>query len=81
MVGGTGVQNGSESFLYGQAQAGKNGSGEAMVNPINGHRDMGGQVRGMNVYDREQMQRVGEQDEDGGHGRSRGFWSVLCCRG
>ncbi|KAF9565376.1 kinase-like protein [Agrocybe pediades] len=80
-LNGNGQQNGSESFLYGQAQAGKNGSGEAMVNPLNGHRDLSGQVRGMNVYDREQMQRGGEQDGDDGHGRSRGFWNVLCCRG
>lgn len=34
----------------------------------------------MTVYDREQMERVGEQDEDGGHGRRRGFWGSLCCR-
>ena len=78
---GNGHLNGSESFLYGQAQAGKNGSGEGMANP--GQREMGGQgqVRGMGMYDRDQMQRVGEQDEDGGHHRPRGFFSILCCRG
>ena len=76
---GNGHLNGSESFLYGQAQAGKNGSGEGTTNP--GQREMGGQVRGMGMYDRDQMQRVGEQDEDGGHHRPRGFFSILCCRG
>ncbi|KAF8899896.1 kinase-like domain-containing protein [Gymnopilus junonius] len=73
--------NGSESFLYGQAQAGKSGSGgEGTTLPGNGQRDMAG-VRGMGMYDRDQMQRGGQQDDDGGHGRRRGFWSVLCCRG
>jgi len=70
---------GSESFLYGQQQAGKNGSGSREDTTIAGQRDLGGQVRGMGMFDREQMQRVGEQDEDGGHGR-KGIWSALCCR-
>ncbi|KAJ7510437.1 kinase-like protein [Mycena galericulata] len=56
--------NGSESFLYGQQQ----GSGALAV---------GGTARGMGIYD--QMERVGEQDE-GGHGRRKGFWAALCCR-
>ncbi|KAJ7116437.1 kinase-like domain-containing protein [Mycena epipterygia] len=56
--------NGSESFLYGQQQ----GSGPLAV---------GSTARGMGVYD--QMERVGEQDE-GGHGRRKGFWAALCCR-
>lgn len=73
--------NGSESFLYGQAQAGKNGSGEATTTAGTHQRDLGGQVKNMGIYDREQMQRVGEQDQDGGHGRPKGFWSLLCCRG
>jgi casein kinase 1 len=38
-----------------------------------------GGVRGMAVYDRDQMNGVGDQDEDG-HGRKGGFWSVICCR-
>ncbi|KAJ7086129.1 kinase-like protein [Mycena belliarum] len=56
--------NGSDSFLYGQQQQ---GSGPMAV---------GGTARGMNVYD--QMERVGEQNED--HGRPRGFWAAMCCR-
>lgn len=78
LANGNGHLNGSESFLYGQIPTGKNGSGEA-VNP--GQRDMNGQIRNMGVYgEREQMQRVGEQDEDGGHGRPKGLFSFLCCR-
>ncbi|KAH9481485.1 Casein kinase I-like protein 1 [Psilocybe cubensis] len=83
-LGANGHMNGSESFLYGQAQAGKNGSGEATTAAGTGQKDLHGQVRngmGMGMYDREQMQRVGDQGEDGGHGRPKGFWSVLCCRG
>ena len=38
-----------------------------------------GGVRGMAVYDRDQMNGTGDLDEDG-HGRKVGFWSVLCCR-
>jgi casein kinase 1 len=72
--------NGSESFLYGQAQAGKNGSASRENTTIAGAnpRDMGGQVRGMAMYDRDQMQRGGEQDD--GHGRRKGFLAALCCR-
>jgi casein kinase 1 len=71
------LQNASESFLY--AQQAKNGtdSREGTTNgtapPITS--------RGMPMYDREQMQRVGEQDEDGHGGRKRGLWAGLCCRG
>lgn len=82
MHSGNGHMNGSESFLYGQAQAGKNGSGsreETTIAGGTGQREVGGQVRSMGMFDRGQMQRVGEQDEDGGHGR-KGFWSALCCR-
>jgi len=81
MHSGNGHINGSESFLYGQPQAGKNGSGSREETTIagTGQREHGGQVRGMGMFDREQMQRVGEQDEDGGHGQ-KGFWSLLCCR-
>ena len=64
------MNGGSESFLYGQPQAGKNGTGSpeetTVAEPVV-------RVRG---FDR--MQRVGERDEDGGHGR-KGFWSNLCC--
>lgn len=73
---------GSESFLYGQGPTGKNGtnSREGTATGGTAQREFASGVRGMNIYDREQMQRVGEQDEDGGHGRRRGFWSTLCCR-
>lgn len=78
---GNGVPgNGSESFLYGaQHKAGTN-SGDLTTGGT-GTRDLhgpAGAARGMTVYD--QMERVGEQDEDGGHGRRRGFWAALCCR-
>jgi casein kinase 1 len=81
MHSGNGHMNGSESFLYGQPQTGKNESGSREETTIagTGQRELGGQVRAMGMFDREQMQRVGEQDEDGGHGR-KGFWSALCCR-
>lgn len=75
---GNGV-NGSESFLYGQAQAGKAGSASrenATLGGVN-PRVTDAQVRGMNMYDREQMQR-GEQDDS--HGRRKGFFAALCCR-
>lgn len=70
--------NESRSFLYGQLQTGKNGSASPDEAMITGTRHPGGQARGM-MFDREQMQRGGEQDEDGGHGR-KGIWSILCCR-
>ncbi|KAF9000714.1 kinase-like protein [Cyathus striatus] len=70
---GPGALNGSESFLYGQGQTIKNDSREIMNDMMNG-------PRGMNMYDREQMQKASGQDEDGGHGRRRGFWAALCCR-
>jgi casein kinase 1 len=79
MHSGNGHMNGSESFLYGQPQAGKNGSGSREETTIAGTGQRDGQMRGMGMFDREQMQRVGEQDEEGGHGR-KGFWSALCCR-
>ncbi|GAW07796.1 kinase-like protein [Lentinula edodes] len=78
---GNGIpNNGSESFLYGQMPKGPN-SREGTTTGGTGTRDIHapGPVRSMAVYD--QMGRVGEQDEDGGHGRKRGFWAALCCRG
>ncbi|KAF8149835.1 kinase-like protein [Crassisporium funariophilum] len=70
--------NGSESFLYGQQQAGKPGNGSRDGTTLAGFDPMGS--RGMHMHDRERMQRVGEQDEDGGHGRRKGFFGALCCR-
>ncbi|KAA1467565.1 kinase-like protein [Dentipellis sp. KUC8613] len=40
-----------------------------------------GRANGLAVYDREQMARVGEQDDEGhGNGKKKGFWAVFCCR-
>lgn len=75
---GNAAHNGSDTYLYGQ-NPGKNGT-HSRDTTTAGTRDLSGGARGMGVYDREQMQRVGEQDEDGGHGRRRGFWSAICCR-
>jgi casein kinase 1 len=76
---GHGPANPSDSFLYGQVP-GKNGSRDGTMTAGTGPREVHapGAVRGMAVYDREQMQRVGEQDEDG-HGRRKGIFA-LCCR-
>ncbi|CAL1716470.1 unnamed protein product [Somion occarium] len=80
---GTPVPNTSDPFLYGQTQPGKGtNSREGTATGGTGARgeQMNG-VRGMTMYDREQMARVGEQDEEG-HGapRKRGFWAAFCCR-
>lgn len=73
--------NGSESFLYNQGQ-GKNGtnSRDGTTTGGTGTRDLHGLTgpRGMAVYDRDQMARVGEQDED--IGRKKGFFALFCCR-
>ena len=73
--------NGSESFLYG-GHPGKTGT-NSREGTATRDKDMMGTpgARGMAMYDREQMQRVGENDEDGGHGRRNGFFSAFfCCR-
>ncbi|RDX57393.1 kinase-like protein [Lentinus brumalis] len=71
--------NNSDSFMYGQGAA-KNGTASREGTTTAGTRQEGtnGQARGM-VYDREQMERVGEQDEHG-MGRKKGFWAAFCCR-
>ncbi|KAF8223836.1 kinase-like protein [Tricholoma matsutake] len=77
---GNGMQlNSSDTYLFGQTvgKPGTNSRDTTMGGTV--PKDAPG-VRTMGVYDREQMQRVGEQDEDGGHGRPRGFWAALCCR-
>jgi len=66
--------HGSDSFLYGQ-QPGKNGSGSPEETGVKLQREPGGQAGA--VFD--QMQRVGEHDEDADHGR-KGIWATLCCR-
>lgn len=68
--------NGSESFLYGQQQGQQKNGTTSRDGTMTANGTAG--ARGMGMYD--QMERVGEQDEDGGHGRRRGFWSALCCR-
>lgn len=74
--------NGTDSFVYGQQ--GKNGTnsreGTTTAGTAANRETLGGTgTRGMGMYDREQMARVGEQDEHGG--RNRGFWAAFCCRG
>ena len=66
--------------MYGQGQ-GKNGTASREGTTTAGTRQegMNGQTRAMGVYDREQMERVGEQDEHG-TGRKKGFWAAFCCR-
>ncbi|KIY72407.1 kinase-like protein [Cylindrobasidium torrendii FP15055 ss-10] len=75
---GSGLPNTSESFLYGGQPNGKDApSRNGTTNT--GPRDLHAGGRGMAMYDRDQMGRLGEQDED--TGRKGGFWSLLCCRG
>jgi casein kinase 1 len=78
LLNGTGaINNGSETFLYPGAT--KNVTSSRDCIPGTPRELNAGAVRGMAVYDRDQMGRAGEHDEDG-HGRKGGFWSVLCCR-
>lgn len=75
---GTPVPGTADPFLYGQKGA---NSREGTATGTSRGDQMNG-VRGMSMYDREQMARVGEQDEEG-HGAPRkkgGFWAALCCR-
>ncbi|KAI0783584.1 kinase-like domain-containing protein [Abortiporus biennis] len=75
----------SDSFMYGSQAPGKAGtaSREGTANgvvPNRGDQMIGS--RGMNMYERDQMARVGEQDEEG-HGAQpgkKGFWAAFCCR-
>ena len=71
--------NNSESFMYGQGP-GKAGTASREGTTTAGTRQdgMGGQTRGMAVYD--QMARVGEQDEHGLGRKKGGFWAAFCCR-
>ncbi|KAL1949363.1 hypothetical protein VTO73DRAFT_8244 [Trametes versicolor] len=75
--------NNSESFMYGQNGQGKNGTASREGTTTGGtgtRQEMNGPgTRGMGLYDREQMERVGEQGEHGG-GRKKGFWAAFCCR-
>ena len=58
------MNGGSVSILYGKPLDGKNGT-EGTIDVSRG-------------FDGGQMQTVGVQGDDGGHGR-KGFWSNLCC--
>ncbi|EIM90811.1 kinase-like protein [Stereum hirsutum FP-91666 SS1] len=76
-TGGSYAPNGQSGSLAALANGKKNGDArEGALSPREGR------ANGMAVYDREQMARVGEQDEDGhGGGRKKGgFWSLFCCR-
>lgn len=66
-----------EPYSYGREQMGKPGATSRENMAGNGPPVMAA-VRGMGMYDGDHMQPI-ERDEDG-HGRRRGFWSVLCCR-
>ena len=70
--------NNSDSFLYGQGAA-KNGTASREGTTTAGTRELN-QTRGMTVYDRDQMERVGEQDEHGLGRKKGGFWAAFCCR-
>ncbi|KAH0585105.1 hypothetical protein H2248_008366 [Termitomyces sp. 'cryptogamus'] len=72
--------NGSDTYLYAQAHHKNGNNSRETTTAGTATRDLSG-TRAMGIYDREQMQRVGEQHEEGGHGRGRGFWATLCCRG
>ena len=66
--------------MYGQG-AGKPGtaSREGTTTAVTRQEGMNSQAR-MGVYDREQMARVGEQDEHGMGRKKGGFWAAFCCR-
>ncbi|KZT29809.1 kinase-like protein [Neolentinus lepideus HHB14362 ss-1] len=69
--------NGNDAYLYGaQGKAGTN-SREGTTTGTAVHPGS----RGVGMYSGEQMQRLGEQDEEGhGQGRKKGFWAAFCCR-
>ena len=75
-----GHANGSGSFMYGSpVPPGKNGT-ESTANGGPVTKDAMG-IRNMSVYDRDQMRRMGRQDDDVGRsGRNPGLWDIFCCR-
>jgi casein kinase 1 len=76
LLNGSAVNNGSGSLVYGGFPKNRADSRDGSGTP----REMtAGGARGMVVYDRDQIHRVGDQDQDE-HGRKGGFWGVLCCR-
>jgi casein kinase 1 len=77
---GNGIQhNSSDTYLFGQTGVKTGTNSRDTTTAGTAPKDIHG-VRAMRIYDQEQMQRVGEQDEDGGHGRPHGIWAALCCR-
>ncbi|KAL0954593.1 hypothetical protein HGRIS_003553 [Hohenbuehelia grisea] len=66
--------SGTDPYTYGQSQA-KHRTDSRDGTSNGGPGALNGGPRAMGVYDREQMQRVGEHEEDYGHGRKRGFFS------
>ncbi|KAF8740954.1 hypothetical protein AX14_006432 [Amanita brunnescens Koide BX004] len=70
--------NGPEPYGYGRDQIGKPGATSRENMAGNAPPAMAA-VRGMGMYDGDRIQPI-EREEDG-HGRRKGFWSILCCRG
>ncbi|KAI0267709.1 kinase-like protein [Gloeopeniophorella convolvens] len=70
-VNGNGAGN-SDSFIYGSTAKRAEEAAAAQARE--------GRANGMAVYDRGQVTRGGI-DQDDEHGRRRGFFSILCCRG
>lgn len=74
------LPNQAESYMYSPQQPGKGlNSREGTATGTNGKADAANGARGINMYERDQMARVGEQDEHG-LGRKSGFWAAFCCR-
>ncbi|KAF7791214.1 hypothetical protein EIP86_002227 [Pleurotus ostreatoroseus] len=75
----------SDSFMYGAngngAQPSKSGynSREGTTAGVGNGANGASGVRGMNIYDQPLGSR-GDQDDNHGDGRKRGFWAALCCR-
>lgn len=80
-INGNVMRNGSDGYLYAQAPHAKVATVSRETTTGTAVRDVSAVPRHMGVYDREQSRRLGEPDDDAGHGRRRGFWATLCCRG
>ncbi|KAH6913147.1 CK1/CK1/CK1-G protein kinase [Coprinopsis sp. MPI-PUGE-AT-0042] len=73
-----GMHGGSESFLYGQGQTNKFASNARDGTSTPRGDVYGGGTKSMGVYDRQQMHSGLDDDH---HGKRKGFWASLCCRG
>jgi casein kinase 1 len=71
-------QNGSESFLYGQGQTNKYAANSRDGTGTPRGDVYGGGAKSMGLYDRQQMHSGVDDDI---HGKRKGFWASLCCRG